>query len=65
MCASGGSRSITLNIEENGMADFFMQNALYIVLFVVLVIWFGIFAYLFRIDRKVRKLEQETGKEVL
>ncbi len=54
-----------LNLEENGMAEFFTQNALYIVLFVVLVIWFGIFAYLFRIERKVRKLEQETGKEVL
>jgi len=39
--------------------DFFANNQLYIVLFIALVIWLGIFIYIFRIDKKLSKLEKE------
>ncbi len=44
------------------MYDFFSQNALYIVLLIVLICWVGIFAYLVRLDRKVTSLEQLQKK---
>jgi CcmD family protein len=39
--------------------DFLTLNDVYIVLVIVLIIWFGIFYYLNRIDAKIRKLEKE------
>jgi len=42
--------------------EFFGQNALYVVLAVVLVIWAGIFGYLYRVEKKIKKLEQQIGK---
>lgn len=45
----------------NSLYDFFANNQLYVVLAIALVIWLGIFVYIFRIDRKLKKLEkQET-----
>jgi CcmD family protein len=41
------------------VGEFLAQNALYIVLIVVLVVWLGIFGYLNRIDSKLKKLEKE------
>jgi CcmD family protein len=35
------------------------MDANYIVMIVVLVIWIGIFSFLFKLDRKVRKLEEK------
>jgi CcmD family protein len=43
--------------------EFFSQNALYIVLLIVLVIWFGIFGYLFMIGRRIRQMEQQWKKQ--
>jgi CcmD family protein len=40
------------------MYDFLQNNPLYIVLIVVLMVWAGLFAYLFRIDRKLKKYER-------
>ena len=40
--------------------DFFAQNQLYIVMIIVLAIWLGLYAYLFRLDRRLRKLEEQT-----
>jgi CcmD family protein len=40
------------------MYDFLSQNPLYIVMLIVLICWLGIFLYLFRLDRKVSRLEQ-------
>ena len=34
-------------------------TALYVVMAVALVVWLGIFAYLWGLDRKVRRLEKE------
>ena len=33
------------------------MDANYIVMIVILIIWIGLFLYLFTLDRKVRKLE--------
>jgi len=44
------------------MQEFFQQNQMYVVLIVVLMIWAGILAYLWRIDRKVEKIENQMKK---
>ena len=44
------------------MLEFFQQNQMYVVLIVVLMIWAGILAYLWRIDRKVEKIENQMKK---
>ena len=41
------------------MYDFLAQNSLYVVLLIVLMVWGGLFGYLVRVDRQVRKLEKE------
>lgn len=40
------------------MYEFFASNQLYIVMAIVLINWFGLLAYLFRMDRRVSKLER-------
>jgi CcmD family protein len=42
--------------------DFLNQNSLFIVLIIALVVWFGVYSYLFRIEGKLKKLEKETQK---
>ncbi|MCZ6776898.1 MAG: CcmD family protein [Ignavibacteria bacterium] len=44
------------------MLDYLNQNSLYIVLAIALVVWLGIYGYLFRIENKVKKLEKQTEK---
>jgi len=41
--------------------DFLDKHDIYIVLVVVLVIWLLLYFYLFRLDKKISKIE-ETGK---
>lgn len=43
--------------------EFLSQNSLYIVLLIVLVVWFGIFGYLFTIERRIRQMEQQSKKQ--
>lgn len=40
------------------MIEFLSHNPVYIVLVVVLIIWTGIFTYLFRLDSKLSRLEK-------
>ncbi len=40
----------------SSLYDFLDAHSLYVVLTIVLVIWLGIFLYLFRLDRKVNEL---------
>lgn len=40
------------------MHDFLEQNSMYVVLIIALIIWIGIFFYLFKIDRNLKKLER-------
>ena len=44
------------------MFEFLAQNSLFIVLLVVLVVWAGVDGYLFRIEGKIKKLEQQSHK---
>ncbi len=44
------------------MSEFLSQNSLYIVMLVTLVVWFGIYGYLFRIERRIRDLEKQVKK---
>lgn len=45
------------------MLEFLNQNSLYIVLIIAMVVWLGIYLYLFRIDGKVKKLERDSQKK--
>lgn len=40
------------------MLDFLIQNSIYVVLIIVLIIWTGLFIYLFRLDKKLSELEK-------
>ena len=42
--------------------EFFAQHQLYIVLSIVLIIWFGFLFTLFRLDRRIAKLEEVLKK---
>ncbi len=42
--------------------EFFQTNQLYVVLSIALIIWIGLFVYLFSIDRKISKLEKQNNK---
>jgi CcmD family protein len=44
------------------MYDFLSQNALYVVLLIVLICWLGLFSYLMRLDRKITQLEKNIKK---
>ena len=41
------------------MLNFFINNSLYIVLVIVLMIWFGISMFMLSLDKKVSKLEKQ------
>lgn len=41
------------------MYSFLETNSMYVVMLIVLIIWIGIFGYMWRLDNKVKKLEQE------
>ncbi|HTK83375.1 MAG TPA: CcmD family protein [Bacteroidota bacterium] len=43
------------------MYDFLSGHALYIVLTIVLICWFGIFFYLYTLDRKISRIEKQLG----
>jgi len=38
--------------------DFLQQNSLYVVLLIVLIGWIGIFFYLLRLDKRLKKIEK-------
>ncbi|MFC2092504.1 CcmD family protein [Bacteroidota bacterium] len=39
--------------------EFLNKQSLYIVLLIALIIWIGLFTYIFKIDKKLKKLETE------
>jgi len=39
--------------------DFMEHNSIYIVLFIVLVVWTGIFLFLLNIDKRIKHIEKE------
>lgn len=42
--------------------EFLEQNQLYIVLIVILSIWFGFLGYMFKLESKIKKLEEQVKK---
>jgi CcmD family protein len=47
----------------SSLYSFLDQHSLYVVLAIVLVIWVGIFLYLFRLDKKVNRLYENSESE--
>ncbi|MCK5572647.1 MAG: CcmD family protein [Bacteroidetes bacterium] len=44
------------------MAEFLAANSLYVVMVIVLVVWAGVFGYLYRIETRVKKLEEQLER---
>lgn len=42
--------------------EFLSNNALYIVLIIALIVWAGIFGYLFSLDKRLDAIEKELKK---
>ncbi len=43
------------------MFEFLGQQPLYVVLLVVIIVWLGIYFYLFRLDTRVKRLEHKKS----
>jgi CcmD family protein len=41
--------------------EFLAHNQLYIVMIIVIGIWLGLYAYLFNLDARLKKLERNAG----
>jgi CcmD family protein len=37
------------------------KNAIYIVMIIVLIVWTGIFLYLYNLDKRIRNVEKEMN----
>jgi len=44
-----------------GLFDFLNKNAIYIVMIIVLIVWTGIFLYLFNLDKRIKSVEREMN----
>lgn len=42
-----------------GIYSFLENNAIYIVMIIVLIVWTGIFGYIFGVDKRLKKIEEE------
>ena len=42
-----------------GIIDFLRNNAIYIVMIIVLIVWVGIFFYLLNLDKRIKIIEKE------
>jgi CcmD family protein len=47
---------------DNGFLGFLESNSIYIVLFIVLVVWAGIFLFMYNTDKRLKEIEKELGK---
>jgi CcmD family protein len=43
----------------SNLYDFLETNSMYVVLLITLIIWIGIFSYMWSLDKKIKKLEDE------
>ncbi|MBS4033421.1 MAG: CcmD family protein [Ignavibacterium sp.] len=43
------------------MEEFLSKNAIYIVLIIVLIVWIGIFLFMFNIDKRIKLIEKEMN----
>ncbi|MEO8446070.1 MAG: CcmD family protein [bacterium] len=44
----------------SSLYDFLETNSMYIVMLIMLIIWIGIFGYMWKLDKKIQKLEKST-----
>jgi len=44
------------------VVDFLSNHSLYVVLFVALVVWLGVFFYMMRIEKKLKVLEGQRNR---
>ena len=42
-----------------GLYQFLQNNAIYIVMIIVLIVWTGIFFYLLNLDKRIKSFEKE------
>ncbi|MCH7964625.1 MAG: CcmD family protein [Bacteroidetes bacterium] len=47
------------------MESFLSNNAIYIVMIIVLIVWSGIFLYLFSLDKRIKNIEKEIKNGVI
>jgi len=45
----------------NGLYEFLQNNAIYIVMIIVLIVWVGIFFYMFALDKRLKNIEKEIS----
>ena len=43
----------------DGLYQFLQNNAIYIVMIIVLIVWTGIFFYLLNLDKRIKRFEKE------
>lgn len=41
------------------MEQFLSQNAIYVVMIIVLIVWAGIFFYMLSLDKRIKKVEKD------
>ena len=44
-----------------GLYNFLQSNAIYIVMIIVLIVWVGIFFYMFALDKRLKSIEKEIS----
>ena len=44
-----------------GLYQMLDKNAIYIVMIIVLIVWSGIFLYLYNLDKRIRNVEKEMN----
>ncbi len=47
------------------MESFLSNNAIYIVMIIVLIVWSGIFLYLFSMDKRIKNIETSMNETEL
>jgi len=45
----------------DGLYNFLQNNAIYIVMIIVLIVWVGIFFYMFTLDKRLKSIEKEIS----
>ncbi|MCU0332901.1 MAG: CcmD family protein [Ignavibacteriaceae bacterium] len=45
----------------DGLYNFLQSNAIYIVMIIVLIVWVGIFLYMFALDKRLKSIEKEIS----
>jgi CcmD family protein len=45
------------------MYEFLQDNALYIVMIIVLIVWAGIFFYMLSLDKRIKGVEKEINSQ--